>query len=362
MSAPAGERKKKSEIQTIIVEGMMAMKNASGVSYRAQCHGCAVAYSSLMRWKRRRLRGQPTVRRPGPAKIKPLDLANLEREIQDLSHGRHRSAGVGAMRAHYQDSISRRDLQRLVAAAREQAKRQARQAQERIHWHRAGLVWSMDDLEFEYANGVDKIHVHAVEDLGSRFKLPPLVGTRLADGATVAEHLEGLFQRYGPPLFLKRDNHGNLNNVEVDGVMERALVLPLNSPPNYPPYNGGMERAQRELKEEVQRQLAAADPICAEQLLERVVDRLNHQLRPCLAGQTSCAIFSLGCQEARLYSRIKRREVCACIKSMAARIVEQSEGARPVSAAQAWRVAAENWLQRNGVISIARGKECYLFP
>ena len=178
--------------------------------------------------------------------------------------------------------------------------------------------------------------------------------TRLADGAAVAGHLEELFRRYGPPLFLKRDNHGNLNNDQVDGVMERAVVLPLNSPPHYPHYNGGMERTQRELKEEVQRQLAAAGSAPAEHLVAQAVQRLNHQPRPCLAGQTSCAIFSLGCQEARIYTRRKRREVYAWIKSVATQVVAEGKGARPVSAAQAWRVAAENWLQRNGFISIAR--------
>ena len=274
---------------------------------------------------------------------------------QTLGHGRHRSAGVGLLRERYRECISRRDLDRLVAAARDQAKRQVRQAKEQLSWHRAGVVWSMDDLEFEGAGGDDKIHVHAVEDLGSRYKLPPLAGTRMADGAAVAVHLEGLFHRYGPPLFLKRDNHGNLNNGEVDGVMERAWVLPLNSPSHYPPYNGGMERAQRELKEEVLRQLAAAGPAPAGQLLERAAERLNHQPRPCLAGQTSCASFSLGSQQARVYTRRKRKEVYAWLKSVATQVVAQGEGARPVSAAQAWRVAAENWLQRNGVISIARG-------
>lgn len=330
------------------------MKNASGVSYRAQCQGCAVAYSSLLRWKGRRLRGQPTVQCPGPAKSQPLNLARLEQEITDLDHGRQRSAGVGALRERYRDSISRRDLDRLVAAAREQAKRQARQVKEQINWHRAGLVWSMDDLEFDCGGGDGKIHIHAVQDLGSRFKLPPLVGRRLADGAVVAMHLEGLFRRYGPPLFIKRDNHGNLNNSEVDGVMERALVLPLNSPPHYPSYNGGMERAQRELKEEMLQQLMVAGCTTAEQLMAQIVEQLNHQPRPCLAGQTSCAIFSLGCQQARIYTRRKRREVCAWIKSVAIQVVAQGNGARSVSAAQAWRVAAENWLQRNGVISVAR--------
>ena len=77
-------------------------------------------------------------------------------------------------------------------------------------------------------------------------------------------------------------------------------------------------------------------------------------------GQTSRAIFSLGCQEARIYTRRKRREVVAWIKSVATQIVSAGAAALPVNAAQAWRVAAENWLQRNGVISIARRRNVLL--
>ena len=338
----------------MIVEAMRALKDASGVSYRAQCRGCAVAYASLMRWKGRRWRGEAAVRRPGPAKPRPLDLASLEREVMALGHARRRSAGVGALWERWRERISRRDLGRLVAAAREQVKRRARRDQERIQWHHGGVVWSMDDLEFADEGGGGKIHVHAVEDLGSRFKLPPLVGRRLADGVAVAQHLAGLFRRYGAPLFLKRDNHGNLNNDLVDGVMAQAWVLPLNSPPHYPRYNGGMEWAQRELKEAMRREVAAGGSATAEQRVGQVVEQLNHHPRPCLGGQTSCARFSLGCQQARQYTRAKRKEVYAWIKTVAAQIVAQGERAKPVSAAQAWRAAAENWLQRHGVISIAR--------
>lgn len=334
---------------------MVELKSASGVSYRAQCQSCAVAYSSLMRWKGRRLRGASTAARPGPAKPPGLDLASLERQIQALAHGRHRSAGVGALYRRYQAMISRRDLELMVARIREESKRQQRLQTRRITWHRPGLVWSMDDLEFEGSQDGDKVYVHAVEDLGSSYKLPPLVGPRLACGDAVARHQDGLFRSYGAPLFLKRDNHGNLNDMDVDGVLERALVLPLNSPPHYPPYNGGMERAQRELKEEVQRQRELAGGASVEQWIAAAVERINHHPRPCLQKQTSCAMLSLGCQEAENYTRFKRKEICVWIKSVAAQVVTQGEGAPAVSAAQAWRVAVEDWLVRNGVISIAQG-------
>jgi hypothetical protein len=58
--------------------------------------------------------------------------------------------------------------------------------------------------------------------------------------------LEQLFLHDGPPLVLKRDNGSNLNHQAVDEVLARYLVIPLNSPPHYPPYNGAMECAVRD--------------------------------------------------------------------------------------------------------------------
>jgi hypothetical protein len=37
-------------------------------------------------------------------------------------------------------------------------------------------------------------------------------------------------------------------------------------------------------------------------------------------------------------------------------MMAQGDGARPMSAAQSWRIAVQIWLQRHGVIGIARGK------
>jgi hypothetical protein len=123
-----------------------------------------------------------------------------------------------------------------------------------------------------------------------------------------------------------------------------------------------MERAQRELQEELGGQLAATAPgALPRPAVEVAVQELNHQPRPCLNGQTSCAMFSLGLQEARSYTRRKRREVLNWIKSLAARILAQGDGARPMSAAQSWRIAAQIWLQRHGVISIAKKKSVTRF-
>jgi len=65
----------------------------------------------------------------------------------------------------------------------------------------------------------------------------------------VAGHLAQLFDRFGPPLFCKRDNSGNLNQTTVNEVLENAWVIPINNPPKMVSYNGAIERTQREFKD-----------------------------------------------------------------------------------------------------------------
>ncbi len=127
-----------------------------------------------------------------------------------------------------------------------------------------GLVWSLDDTELARL-APHPPRLHQVQDLASRYKFTPWVGARVL-GKTVAVRLEHLFSQHGPPLVLKRDNGSNLNQPAVDAVLARYLVMPLNSPPHYPPYNGGMECAVRELKTPLVEKLRASGPILESQV------------------------------------------------------------------------------------------------
>jgi hypothetical protein len=92
-----------------------------------------------------------------------------------------------------------------------------------------------------------------------------------------------LFAQYGAPLVLKRDNGSNLNGAAVDAVLARHCLIPLNSPPRYPPYSGGIERAQCDLKAA----LRAHGPATA-----LAVHDLNHRPRRVLGGLTACQPFA----------------------------------------------------------------------
>ena len=157
------------------------------------------------------------------------------------------------------------------------------------------------------------------------------------------------------------------NGQAVDGVLEKYLVIPLNSPAYYPPYNGAMERAQRELKEGLLQKLAglARHDRSLLELLEaygaQAVGELNHKRRRSLKGQTSCEVFQLGKPILRVYNRRKRKEVFDSIKNLAVKIVAEMEGGPTRQASTAWRIAVETWLRRNGIITVFSGKSVTLF-
>jgi hypothetical protein len=64
----------------------------------------------------------------------------------------------------------------------------------------------------------------------------------------ISGYLTATFNRFGAPLFVKRDNGSNLNHTAVNDVLIEYFVMPVNSPVQYPPYNGAIEEAQTELK------------------------------------------------------------------------------------------------------------------
>jgi len=113
----------------------------------------------------------------------------------------------------------------------------------------------------------------------------------------VAAHLEQLFLRHGPPLVLKRDNASNLNQQAVAEVLARYLALPLNSPPHYPPYNGGLECLVRELRAPLREKILASGAIAGPRVQAwagALAHEQNHRSRDCLDGLIACRVFQGG--------------------------------------------------------------------
>lgn len=326
--------------------------DAEGLSYRTLCEQEGVAYASLMRWKDRVARGAAIVERPGPKKVASLDLDALRAELRVLRHGRKRTEGTGELYHRQQERISRRDLGRLVAEERRRKNRERNRVYHEVDWKVPRLVWAMDDTEYHPDPDYPKAYLHNVQDLGSRYKFEPLVGLTLAHGEQVAAHLTDLFEAHGAPLFLKRDNGGNLNHTLVEDLLEAFLVIPVNSPCYYPQYNGGIEAANHEIKERLAQQPSLPSAFLAIQA-ELDIQTLNHRPRPCLGDRSPCQVFAAARDFTRIFHRRKRREVYEWIREKTLELTQKE----CYDADTAWRLAVETWLLDNGFITISKQSE-----
>jgi hypothetical protein len=327
------------------------VKKRYSLSNSSLAHQLGLSYSTLMRWKRRLSEGKPAVQKPGPKKVRPFNLDELRQEIHDLDHGSKRSHGTGRLYDTFSGAISRRELNRMIRIVRDENNRQRVSERYRITWLRPNLAWAMDDCRRSKVVGSDTLHLHNLSDLCSRYKFSPLASAEIPCGEEVAGHLSHLFSRFGAPLFCKRDNGGNLNHVAVNEVLEQALVIPINSPPYTAPYNGAIEHTQGEFKNYLRRWEWKANTIKAFALLaETAAHALNHIPRRCLKGRTACSVYFGNNRMG--YTKGQRKSIYNWIRDLAAEISIRA-GKKAISPL-AWRIAAKQWLMKNGLIKIQR--------
>ena len=335
------------------MEVIEEIKGRTGMSYAIVCRAMRIPLATVGRWRWRRKENHPLLNRPGPKKVEPFDPSTLEAEIRLLDHGAKRSGGATKLYGRYQDSISRRDLFRMVGQVRQEVAADHRKNLRRINWLVPGVVWGTEVTEYDLGMA-GKIHLQNTQDLGSRYKFPPLSG-ECPVGEEVAGYLSEKFCRFGPPLFWKRDNGGNLNHGSVNGVLSEFFVLPLNSPAYYAPYNGAIEESQRELKACLREKLIPDLPHSENHspavYAEVAAHDLNHRLRPCLRGKTSCQVFfSWG--ERPAFSKLERREIYDIVRERVERILASMNQFGKSAREAAWRIAVEFWLQSRGFIKV----------
>jgi transposase InsO family protein len=339
----------------MLIPTLTQLKRQVRWSDQRLCRVVGVPYGSFRRWKARLAQGAPARSRPGPKKVVPLSLEELRGAVDGLDHGGQRSRGAGALYQQVQAQISRRELAALIATARRAAAEERQAACCHITWHVPGVAWALDDTELARVNG-RPLCLHQVQDLASRYKFLPWVGERIL-GETVAERLEQFFLQHGPPLVLKRDNGGNLNQHAVDVVLARYWVVPLNSPRQYPPYNGGMERAIREVKAPLRVQLRASGPTPASEVqhwAELLAHDLNHRPRRALHGQVACRVFQDARPVLQTYTLRKRREVFDEINALTWTLMQAQGVCTQDEADIIRRVAVQAWLQKHRVITITQ--------
>lgn len=304
----------------------------------------------LRRWSERASLHQPQMKRPGPRKQDPVPQT-LEQEIRDLRHGCKRSRGVGELQRRHETVISRRDLDALVHRARREHHRRLRESRCRVEWTTPQVAWAFDGAESAKDHQKVRLVLHPIHDLASRHRFEPLVSLT-ASGPEIAIWLRGQFDLHGAPLFLKRDNGSPLNHTLVNELLAEYGVIPLNSPPHYPRYNGAIENAVRELKDHLG--LSEAPPSgwevrsCRLQA-QTVIKNLNQTPRRCLAYQTARDVYASG---RRAWTLEERRAIFNWIIKRQCVIIQSMKDAKPRTQAKAWRQSVEEWLLSHDFIRI----------
>ena len=322
------------------------------------CAAMGVSSTNVHRWLSRLRNGEQLIHQRGPRVFTPEDMNEaIASDLRGLKHGYHRSYGTQFLQMKYKGLISKRHLGGLVKETRREVISVSRKNNKRVEWHGSGIVWAMDDTEVTRNPRHGKITLHQIRDLGSRYVFPPLESKNVPEGEDVAKNLERLYKRHGAPLFVKRDNAKNFKNSFVDAVNAKYGVIPLNSPPAYPQFNGAEERGQGELKTELRKLLEGAEGWNLDTIApfaHAAANELNHMPRRTLKGSHACHVHATS----RLtFTLNERKRIYDWIMTRRDSILEK-EGAN-VSPESAWRIAAVLWLTKSGLITVTAAKKCH---
>ena len=311
-------------------------------TWKELCYGL-LPCATVWRWRARAQAGQPLLGKPGPKPAVPCDAAAVRSRIAELDHGRQRTAGTAALHAEFAGVISRRRFQELVAEERRHQFDELR----RIQWHVPGSVWAIDTTE----HGPQRSKITVLRDLAAKYQIPvPLVGP-WEEGHRIAAYLDQVFQRYGAPMFLKRDLGAPLGCGAVDQVLEQHWVLPLNSPPGYPQYNGSMERGMRDLQAILDQRLWGACPLPLAVEVELATHRLNHRRLRSLKGHTPCQVYHDPARRLHLHGA-SRQKIFREVFTQFWQVLEIIPNRNRHQTNAAWRLVVESWLRRQGWISV----------
>jgi len=333
------------------------LQSRTQASTREMSDAVGLGYRTLLRWRSRVSAGKPALTPPGPKKTGPLPLEEVRREIEALRHGRRRTQGICALQVRYQSVLSRRSVSQMATEERAKRNLTRRQVCKRVTWKEPNLAWAIDGTERGKDQQGERLHVHAVQDLCTKYRFAPLVAVE-SKGEAIALHLEKLFQKHGAPLFLKRDNGSSLNHAAVDRVLADNGVIPLNSPAYYPKYNGTVEKGIREMKEALGECLPQAVTWQPEQIRPYILavhHALNCRPRRSLQGHTACETYQH--QPRHRYSRRDRLATFGWIRVHAKDRIQQLEKIDHRSLNAAWRHATETWLRCQGLITVSINKK-----
>jgi hypothetical protein len=341
------------------VEIIENMKERTEMPYGVICKTLQLPLASFNRWRLRIREEVVLINSPGPKKVEPFDPSVLDAEIRLLDHRVKRSTGTTDLYQQYRFSVSRRELGRMVEQVRHDLVADHRRHLRWIEWLTPRVTWAMDGTQYDVGLP-GKVYLCNMQDLGSRYKFLPLAG-EYPVGEEIAGYLSEKWDRYGAPLVLKRDNEGNMNHAAVNEVLGEFFVLPLNNPEYYAPYNGAIEQSQREVKSCLREKLALALPEWRDHVAayaEAAVNDLNHRIRPCLNGKTSCQVFFASADKP-VFTKRERREIYDWVIERTERILLALHQSGQSVRESAWRIAMESWLKSRGHIKVHINQKCH---
>ena len=283
-----------------------------------------------------------------------MPFEKLRSDLELLRHGRRRSAGSTALYQQYGSMISRRNLARMIDAHRRQMNGQYRRNLRRVTWKEPNVAWAIDATQYGADRQGRKLVLLPALDLASRFGFEPLV-TLDPSGEEVALYLGALFARHGTPLFLKRDNGSLFNNHAVDQLLATHGVIPLNSPANYPLYNGAVEKSIRDLKESLSlchpHTPLAWEPDAIAPFVRAAAHLRNARPRRSLDGLSAIQAYTQ--QNRSRFGKRERHTAFEWIRIRSNEILTTMEKLDRRSFGAAWRLAAETWLRCQHLITIS---------
>jgi len=199
-------------------------------------------------WSRNRLRPEPRGR---PVERSPVELRNLVIVAFRLMGPQ---VGVPVLRVLFPD-LPRRELEDLTRRYKALHARRRRLLLYQLRWTMPGAVWAIDHAQPPAP--VDGLYpaVLAVRDLASSCQLAWLP-VQDESAAEVRLALETLLAQHGPPLLIKKDNGGALNEKNLNQMLAEKSVIGLLSPVRTPGYNGSCEAGIGSLRRSTDHQAA----------------------------------------------------------------------------------------------------------
>ena len=312
LRSPKDRAKKNKQIHKIMGT-IETLKSQYSVDQASLATAAGISVSSYKRYKRRIRCGDLPVNKPGVKKVVPIDLEALKQQIQGLNHGKHRTSGTGMLFLVNRHGISRTDFNEMVRQVRTATNRSSAAALCHVRWLHPDLAGALDGMQYI------SYHIQNLQDLCSRYKFAPMTSAYMPCGEEIAGHLDRHLIWFSPPLFLKRDNGGNLNHRMIDTLLEDLLIIPINSPCYSASYNGAIEHSQGELKSWIRKwkPLTKTNREIA-LLVENAVHALNHHPWRSLAGSNACRTYFTS--NRLRYTKRQRRQAWDWIRDLAADI------------------------------------------